>query len=187
MLAVMKRLWTEEHVTHHGDFFDLEDVTLLPHPVQQPHPPIWVAGRSEAAMRRAAVLGDGWYPYLLSVGRLRSSNEAVRRHAADAGRDLRGFHWGVMQPTAIAADRQEALAVAVSHLGQRYVTPGRSAEEMAQTLCLTGTPRECIAGIEARIEAGVRDFNLGFLASGDAGQLSQMELFAAQVMPYFRA
>jgi len=187
MLAVMKRLWTEEHVTHHGDFFDLEDVTLLPHPVQQPHPPIWVAGRSEAAMRRAALLGDGWYPYLFTVGRLRSSNEAVRRHAAEAGRDLRGFHWGVMQPTALAANRQEALALAVSHLGQRYVTPGRSAEEMAQALCLTGTPRECIAGIEARIEAGVRDFNLGFLGSGEAGQLSQMELFAAQVMPYFRA
>jgi len=46
----------EEHVSHHGDFFDLEDVTLVPRPAQQPHPPIWVAGRSEAAMRRAAVL-----------------------------------------------------------------------------------------------------------------------------------
>jgi alkanesulfonate monooxygenase SsuD/methylene tetrahydromethanopterin reductase-like flavin-dependent oxidoreductase (luciferase family) len=59
MLSVMKRLWTEEHVTHHGDFFAFEDVTLVPQPIQQPHPPIWVAGRSEAAMRRAALLGDG--------------------------------------------------------------------------------------------------------------------------------
>jgi probable F420-dependent oxidoreductase len=186
MLAVMKRLWTEEHVTHHGDFFDFEDVTLLPHPVQRPHPPVWVAGRSDAAMRRAALMGDGWYPYLFSVGRLRSSNEAVRRYAAEAGRDLSGFHWGVMQPTAIAADRQEALAQAVSNVGQRYVTPGRSAEDIAQSLCLAGTPEECIAGIEARIEAGVRDFVLGFLASDDTDRLRQMELFAKQVLPSFR-
>ncbi len=186
MLAVMKRLWTEQHVTHHGDFFDLEDVTLVPRPAQKPHPPIWVAGRSEAAMRRAVQLGDGWYPYLVTVGRLRSNNETVRQYAAEAGRDLSGFHWGVMQPTAIAADRQEALALAVSNIGQRYVTPGRSAEDIAQALCLTGTPEECIAGIEARIEAGVRDFVLGFLAADDADRLRQMELFAKRVMPYFR-
>ena len=186
MLAVMKRLWTEEHVSHHGEFFDLADVTLLPHPLQQPHPPIWVAGRSDAAMRRAALLGDGWYPYLFTVERLRSSNEAVRRHAAEAGRDMSGFHWGVIQPTAIAADRQEALTLAVSNIGQRYVTPGRSAEEMAQALCLAGTAEDCIAGIEARIEVGVRDFVLGFLAPDDTDRLRQMELFAKRVLPYFR-
>lgn len=186
MLAVMKRLWTGEHVTHHGDFFDLDDVTLTPRPEQRPHPPIWVAGRSEAAMRRAATLGDGWYPYLFTVGRLRDSNAAVLRYAAEAGRDLDGFRWGVMQPTAVATDRHEALALAVSNIGQRYVTPGRSAEDIARGLCLAGTPEECIAGIEARLEAGTREFVLGFLASGDGDRLRQMELFAARVMPYFR-
>jgi probable F420-dependent oxidoreductase len=186
ILAVMKRLWTEARVTHHGDFFHFEDVTLLPQPVQQPHPPIWVAGRSEAAMRRAAVLGDGWYPYLFTVQRLRASNEAVRQYATEAGRALHGFHWGVMQPTAIAADRREALALAVTNVGQRYVTPGRSAEEIAQALCLTGTVEDCIQGIEARIAAGVRDFVLGFLAPDDKERFRQMELFAKQVIPYFR-
>ena len=119
MLSVMKRLWMEEHVTHHGRFFNFEDVTLLPRPTQQPYPPVWVAGRSEAAMRRAALLGDGWYPYLFTVRHLRSSNEMVRQFAAEAGRDLTGFHWGLNQPTAIAADRDEALAVAVANIGQR--------------------------------------------------------------------
>ncbi len=185
MLAVMKRLWTEEHVSHHGDFFAFEDVTLLPRPSQRPHPPIWVAGRSEAAMRRAAALGDGWYPYLFTVERLRSSNEAVRRYATEAGRDLTGFRWGVMQPTAIAGVRQEALALAVTNVGQRYVTPGRSAEDIAQSLCLTGTPEDCIRGVQARIDAGVRDFVLGFLAPDDKERLRQMELFAQQVLPYF--
>ena len=66
MLDVMKQLWTGESVSHHGRFFNFDDITLLPKPMQEPHPPIWVAGRSDAALRRAAIDGDGWYPYLFT-------------------------------------------------------------------------------------------------------------------------
>ena len=186
MLDVMKRLWTEEHVSHQGRFFNFEDVTLVPRPQQQPYPPIWVAGRSDAAMRRAALHGDGWYPYLFTVRRLRTTNETVRKMAADAGRDLAGFHWGLNQPTAISEDRAEALATAVTHVGQRYVTPERTAEDIAQALCLTGTPQDCIKAIEERIDAGVRDFIFGFLSADAAGLYRQMELVSRQVIPYFR-
>ena len=187
MLEVMKRLWTEEHVSHQGRFFNFEDVTLVPRPQQQPYPPIWVAGRSDAAMRRAALHGDGWYPYLFTVRRLRATNETVRKMAADAGRDLAGFHWGLNQPTAISEDRAEALATAVTHVGQRYVTPERTAEDIAQALCLTGTPQDCIKAIEERIDAGVRDFIFGFLSADAAGLYRQMELVSRQVIPYFRS
>ena len=186
IMKALKRLWTEEHVTHRGRFFNFDDVTLLPRPVQQPHPPMWVAGRSEAAMRRAAVLGDGWYPYLFTVRRLRSSNETVRNYAAEAGRDLTGFHWGLNQPTAISDDPKEALALAVSNVGQRYVTPERSAEDIAKALCVTGTPEDCVKAVEERIDAGVRDFNFGFLSSDAKGLFGQMEIFARSVMPHFR-
>jgi len=186
MMQVMKRLWTEEQVSHHGRFFNFDDVTLLPRPAQQPYPPIWVAGRSEPAMRRAALLGDGWYPYLFTVRRLRGSNEMIRQYAAEAGRDLTGFHWGLNQPTAIAEDREEALALAVANVGQRYVTAERSAEDIAQALCVAGTPQDCVKAIEERIEAGVRDFNFGFLAADPSALFRQMEMFAKQVMPNFR-
>ena len=186
MLEVMKRLWTEEHVSHHGDFFDLEDVTLLPRPGHQPHPPIWVSGRSDAAMRRAALLGDGWYPYLFTVRRLRQSNETIKEIAAEAGRDLAGFHWGLNQPTSISENRDEAMALAVANVGQRYVTPQRSAEDIAQALCVTGTPEDCVKAVQERIDAGVRDINLGFLAEDSAGLFAQMEMFSRQVIPHFR-
>ena len=186
MLEVMQRLWTEEHVSHHGRFFNFEDVTLLPRPQQQPYPPIWVAGRSDAAMQRAALHGDGWYPYLFTVRRLKATNDTVRQMATDAGRDLTGFHWGLNQPTAIAEDRAEALATAVAHVGHRYVTPERSAEDIAQALCITGTAEDCIKAIEDRIDAGVRDFMFGFLSADAAGMYRQMEIVARQVIPYFR-
>ena len=186
ILGVLKRLWTEEHVNHRGRFFNFEDVTLLPRPVQQPHPPIWVAGRSEAAMRRAALLGDGWYPYLFTVHRLRRSNETVRRYAAEAGRDLTGFHWGLNQPTALSDDPKEALAMAVSNVGQRYVTPERSAEDIAKALCIAGSADDCIKAVEERIDAGVRDFNFSFLSPDTEGLFSQMKVFARSVMSHFR-
>ena len=186
MLEAMKRLWTEEHVTHHGRFFDFEDVTLLPKPVQQPHPPIWVSGRSDAAMQRAALLGDGWYPYLFTVRRLQRTNEAIRQIAGEAGRDLTGFHWGLNQPTSISEDRSIAMAQAVANVGQRYVTPDRSAEDLAQALCIAGTPEECVGGIQERVEAGVRDFNFSFLSSDVEGVFEQMELFSSKVLPHFR-
>ena len=185
MLEVMKRLWTEEHVSHHGDFFDFDDVTLLPTPVQKPYPPIWVSGRSEAAMRRAGVAGDGWYPYLFSVRRLKASNDMVRQFAAEAGRDLAGFHWGLNQPTAISTDEDEAMGLAVSNVGERYVTPQRSAEDIARSLCVAGTPDACTRAVADRIEAGVEHINLGFLAPDADSLYRQMDLFAEQVMPRF--
>ncbi|MBW2233553.1 MAG: TIGR03619 family F420-dependent LLM class oxidoreductase [Deltaproteobacteria bacterium] len=59
-LSVCKRLWTEEVVEHHGEFYDFDPVMFEPKPVQKPHPPILVGGESDAALRRAARAGDGW-------------------------------------------------------------------------------------------------------------------------------
>ena len=186
MLEVMKRLWTEEHVTHHGRFFDFDDVTLLPRPVQQPHPPIWVSGRSDAAMRRAALLGDGWYPYLFTVRRLKRTNDAIREIAAEAGRDLTGFRWGLNQPMSLSFDPDAALAQAVANVGQRYVTPERSAEDLARALCIVGTPEDCVEAIRERVDAGVRDFNFSFLSPGVDGVFQQMEMFSSRVIHRFR-
>ena len=77
--------------------------------------------------------------------------------------------------------------MAVANVGERYVTPERNAESIAQALCLSGTPRDCVKGVEDRIEAGVRDFNMKFLASDAQGMYNQMEMFSRQVIPHFRS
>ena len=186
MLRVMKDLWTAENVSHHGRFFNFDDVTLLPKPVQEPYPPIWVAGRSDAAIRRAAVTGDGWYPYLFTVNRIRRTNASVREMAEHSGRDLARFHWGLNQPTAIDDDPDKALQTAIAHVGQRYVTPDRSAEDIARALCVTGNAEDCIGAIQERVDAGVRDFVFGFLAGEPEDYFAQMELFSNRVLSHFR-
>jgi probable F420-dependent oxidoreductase len=59
-LEVCKRLWTEPEVAHDGEFFSFGAVAFEPKPVQKPYPPILVGGESPAALRRAALLADGW-------------------------------------------------------------------------------------------------------------------------------
>jgi probable F420-dependent oxidoreductase len=59
-LAVCKKLWTEETISHHGEFYDFEPVMFEPKPLQRPHPPIHCGGESDAALRRAASRCNGW-------------------------------------------------------------------------------------------------------------------------------
>ena len=59
-VEIVRRLWTEDGVTHHGKHWQLEKVTIRPRPVQQPSPPILIAAQVEAAIQRAAKIGDGW-------------------------------------------------------------------------------------------------------------------------------
>ena len=71
----------------------MADVKIDPAPARPGGPPIVIAGRKEPAMRRAALLGDGWMPYLYSPRRYASSVERIRQIADEAGRDLRLFDW----------------------------------------------------------------------------------------------
>jgi probable F420-dependent oxidoreductase len=59
-IGVCKRLWTEDVIEHHGEFFDFAPVMFEPKPVQKPHPPVLIGGESDRALERAARLGDGW-------------------------------------------------------------------------------------------------------------------------------
>ena len=59
-VEVCKLLFAEPTVTFHGEFFQFDEVVFEPKPVQRPRPPILVGGESNAALRRAARLGDGW-------------------------------------------------------------------------------------------------------------------------------
>ena len=95
MIPLLRRLWTAEEITHDGRYYPMQDVKIHPPPVQPGGPPIIVAGRKEPAMRRAATLGDGWFPYMYSPRRYADSVATIRQTAEEAGRDLSAFHWCV--------------------------------------------------------------------------------------------
>lgn len=92
-LEVCKRLWSEEVVAHHGEFFDFEDVMFEPKPLQRPHPPILVGGESDAALRRAARLGNGWLGLGHTIDSVVEPIARLRALLADAGRSGEPFEF----------------------------------------------------------------------------------------------
>jgi len=93
-LRAFRALWTEHRPRFEGKYAAFGGIILEPKPIQAPHPPIWVGGESPPALRRAARLGDAWYPIgtsrahpLDSLPRLAAGIARVRQLAADAGRD----------------------------------------------------------------------------------------------------
>jgi probable F420-dependent oxidoreductase len=61
-LRVIRELWTAEEPSFAGKYYQIPKSIFLPKPLQKPHPPIWIGGNSQRALRRAAELGDGWHP-----------------------------------------------------------------------------------------------------------------------------
>ena len=61
-IRAFKELWTSDNPSFQGEYCSFSNISFLPKPVQKPHPPIWVGGESRPAIRRAAQLGNGWYP-----------------------------------------------------------------------------------------------------------------------------
>jgi probable F420-dependent oxidoreductase len=125
-LGVCRRLWTDEVVEHHGEFFDFGPVMFEPKPVQKPHPPIHVGGESPAALRRAARLGDGWYGLEHtpeSAAEIATQLGALR---AEAGRAEAPFTVTVGGALEAPADQERWLEAGVDRL---VVRPWRRSRE----------------------------------------------------------
>lgn len=86
-IAAMRVLWSESESTFHGKHFDFQDVKSFPKPVRSGGVPIHIGGHSPAAARRAGRLGDGFFPALGDVGKLKELFALMRESAQKAGRD----------------------------------------------------------------------------------------------------
>src|SRR5207253_12263 len=88
-LAAIKTAWTSDPASYTGPFVSFRDVHTGPRPVRAPHPPIWVGGASDAAMRRDVRLGDAWHPIRVRLPWLRDTGlPALRRIADKEGRPV---------------------------------------------------------------------------------------------------
>jgi probable F420-dependent oxidoreductase len=85
-LDVCRRLWTEPEIEHKGEHFAFAPVAFEPKPVQAGGPPISVGGDSKPALRRAALLGDGWIPMNTPIGGLAAAKAEIEALRHDAGR-----------------------------------------------------------------------------------------------------
>lgn len=140
-LQVIHRLFTEPVVHFAGKFNTLSGMGIAPRPLQQPRPPIWVAGRNEAAMRRAARFGDYWLPYMYSPEQLRESLATVERYSRECGRKEAGRPRGaIMAFTTVYPDGEKARRVCTEFLGRAYQ---QDFTRMIDRYLIVGTPEQC--------------------------------------------
>jgi probable F420-dependent oxidoreductase len=94
MMPLLRRLWSEPSVEHHGTYHSFEAVAVDPKPLQDPLE-MWVGGTAPSALRRTGELSDGWLPAFCTPEEAARGREVVVAHAAAAGRLISPEHFGV--------------------------------------------------------------------------------------------
>jgi probable F420-dependent oxidoreductase len=164
-LQIISRLWTEEHISFNGQFYNFQDLAFYPKPIQQPRIPIWIGGEGIQAQRRTARYGDAWFPYFVEITppELRAGYDNVLRLAAEAGRDPAQIKLTCCRPI-------EVTDHPVSQ-DERH---------------LRGAPDQLVQALSVYRAIGVDHLALQFMVPRWPDRVEQIERFAREVMPYLR-
>lgn len=179
-ILLLRQLWSQDNVSFHGKYTQCSEVTMQPRPVQPGGPPIIVGGRSEAALRRAALLGDGYMPYLFTPDQYRAACTKIATYATTAGRILSQFHYTLYQFIYVADTYEAAFQQANFRLSTNYQQPF---DKLIERYCVIGPPEACVARLRAYSEAGARHILLVPTTSDAADFARQMQRLAREVMP----
>jgi probable F420-dependent oxidoreductase len=167
-MEAMRTIWTQDRPVFHGKYVHIDGLLTDPKPLQKPHPPIWVGGESGPSMRRAARIGDAWYP----IG----SNNA---HLLDT---LPRLTTGIarMRDMTRAAGRDPA-AMGVVYRVKRHGQPAPAATDGNRRL-FTGTVANTIEDIAAVNEIGVTALDFDFEGRDAAKSAADMKKFHHEVL-----
>jgi probable F420-dependent oxidoreductase len=143
-LTLLKQLWTEEHITFHGEYYHVDDIAFSPKPHQKPRIPIWVGGEGKPAQRRAGRFGDAWFPYFVRITpkELAARFDNVRAVAKNVGRNPNDVALACCLPIEltpsdvpqeedylrgsveqVATALRKFLAIGVTHMGLQFMIP----------------------------------------------------------------
>src|SRR5205085_11542796 len=158
-LQILRALASGEAVTFEGEFFSLHDALIVPAP--SPPIPLVVGGRSDAAVHRAARLGDGWLGIWVSARRFASVVQEIAEHAAGAGRDPNGFEHAHNVWCGFGDSREVARKPLATAMETFYQLPFERFERYSPY----GSPEVVTAFMSEYVDAWCRVFNLIPVAS----------------------
>ncbi len=181
-IEVVRTLWRDSPASFKGRFTQFAGVSIDPKPVQQPGPPVWVGGRSDAALARAGRQGDGWVSYVVQPERYAQSLQRIERAAADVGRTLEGFVPAHLTFIAVGRDYESAEKTWVRLLSKRYA---QDFAPLARKYGIIGTPPQCAEQLDRFVQAGCRYFLMDAICDLP-DEREQLEVIAAQILPRFR-
>jgi alkanesulfonate monooxygenase SsuD/methylene tetrahydromethanopterin reductase-like flavin-dependent oxidoreductase (luciferase family) len=168
LVEVVRRLWSDNDVSHEGRFSQFAHVTLEPKPVQPGGVPIWLASNNiEPGLRRVGRMANGWLNNITSPEIYRECLEKIRAYAAEAGRDPASIEPGLY--FTLAAGGEKEITEGQAFLAQYYNRPYEATAKAM--LCAMGGWEEVAAKIEAYRGAGARTIILRFATQDQLGQL----------------
>jgi F420-dependent oxidoreductase-like protein len=177
-VQVLKAMWTEDEATFIGKHYGVEGAINRPKPLQQPHPPLWIAGGGEKrTLRIVAEYGD-FSNFGDDLDDFRHKSEILQGHCETVGRDFGEIGRSCHRMSVIGrddADLRQKLEVAGR---RRACTPDEFAGEH-----FAATVGQAVEEMGRFIDAGCVEMILYFY---DMGEGDSMELFASEVIPQFR-
>ena len=164
-LRIWQACWAPGATTFHGRFFSFDNMHVNPKPLQQPHPPLWIGGSSEASLRRAAHFGQVWQPTPTPLGNLVSNQNYLKDYCAEIER--------AEVPRTRMSFRVNFSQITGSSSGNGDRPTGQ------------GTPEQVASDITRyRQEAGLEEFQINFNGCGSLQQLlDSMDLLVEDVLP----
>jgi alkanesulfonate monooxygenase SsuD/methylene tetrahydromethanopterin reductase-like flavin-dependent oxidoreductase (luciferase family) len=181
-IDAVRALWRDTPAAFKGRFTRFEGVSIDPKPVQTPAPPIWIGGRSDAALARAGRQGDGWVSYVVQPERYAQSLDKIRSAAQQAGRKLDHFAAAHLAFVTVGRDYETAKAAWVKFLTKRYA---QDFEPLAKKYGIIGTPEQCAEQIDKFRAAGCNYVILNAIGEPEH-EREQLERLAADILPRFR-
>lgn len=190
-LEALRVLLEERNATYEGEHIRFHDVEMYPKPVQA-RLPIYSAGNSDGAIRRAAQIGDGWLPAGIAHDRIAAAKEKLEQYAREAGRDPSTIAIAPQLIVCIGENADEARRTfRTSQLYHHLVSLQQStlknvSIEDYMTTNLVGTPGDICKQVEALEEIGVTHLcGLYFVGNTVDEMMEQVRLFGREVLPNF--
>ncbi|MCH8063717.1 MAG: LLM class flavin-dependent oxidoreductase [Chloroflexi bacterium] len=179
-VEVMRLLWKEDNVTYHGKHFTLNNVTIQPKPVFPPDglPPIWIGGRSEAAMRRTARIGDGWLVSQATPEEVGEGVKKIKTWADEYGNDIEDDHYGALFAFCFADSREEAERIAAPYMLRRREDVDYN------SFSAFGRPEDFIELVDRFVEAGADKFVVRPACPPEMMQ-EQLEILGREIVPRY--
>jgi alkanesulfonate monooxygenase SsuD/methylene tetrahydromethanopterin reductase-like flavin-dependent oxidoreductase (luciferase family) len=179
-ITLIRRLWTEDHVTFEGKHYHCENVTIEPKPAAKPCPPIWIAANAygnqdviERQNRRIARLADGFQTTIFVEEGVAERLADVKRKAAELGRDPQAIETHAYHNINVNEDREAALAESKRFLDTYYVPQVFTPEDVALWTA-AGSPRECAEHLLRYRDAGFDEVAIRITSWDQKGQLKRV-------------
>lgn len=161
-IGVMRALWSQDEAEFQGQIYSFSGIRSQPKPIQQPGPPILIGARSEAALRRAVTIADGWTGAAMIPPEQRVEELAILcDELAATGRDPASFSISVNVYAAVDPDREKAKTRVQEVLSNSFKSsPVYDPNDMAQKVAIFGPAEECAEGFRKLIDEGVDEIVL---------------------------